>query len=359
VFVFITGCSKSSEETASSPVDHPIVAASAPEISDVPSETEVDVLDMEQEEPVDKAIPPAAVEEPEVPAPPVIVEPPLEVEVSAAEFAYAPGLKELDAFTVSERILNEQKLLADLLKNKPLIINFKINVEYQEPREIVQAAEPEPAVVEVPVVEAPVIETAEPDRPTIVEYRLKDGLVIVVESGPKIAFKPEPASEIDIKSDSIPVLEEEIINPAGSPFIEILSPGNRSFYTKKVQIEGRIANSVNDPESVSEVETATWEIEGEKDPEELVFGSDGVFFLSFSADSYSGILNILIRAEGSENLIARKKLVLFDGNVQPELILTSPENESVYGAALHISGTVTDPSAYDLGLTGPAGMEYS
>lgn len=275
------------------------------------------------------------------------------------EAATVPEPEEPGTPAVAERIYSEQKLISDLIKDKPLIITFKIKVEYEKPVEVVQAEEPDLPVVENVEPDPPVIDINIPDGPTIVEYELKNGLIIEVESGPKHILNSDQIFKIDIEPDSKHALEEEIINPEGSPFIEIISPENWSFYKKKVQIEGRIANAVNDSESVSKIGTVTWEIEGLKEPEELVFGSDGIFFLSFSADSFSGILDILIKAEGSEDLIALKKLVLFDGNIQPELTLISPINESVYGAALRISGNVTDPSAVDLGLTGPASLEYS
>ncbi len=144
--------------------------------------------DIEKEEIEDQSVPLAEEEEPEVPA----EELPVETETPAVRTVAAPQYKkESGPSGVSEQILNKQNLLADLIKNKPIIMNFNINVEYEEPEKIVQTVEPEPPVVEP---EPPVIDTEGPEEATVVEYQLKNGLVIVVESGPKIAFKPEPAS---------------------------------------------------------------------------------------------------------------------------------------------------------------------
>jgi hypothetical protein len=340
---------------------------------------------------VEKVIPkeiiPAAVEEPEkMPESSAFKKTMVELENSDQPvYPYA----EIEEVIVSDRIYSDQYQRADVIINKPLIINFKINVEYLdtvetvkteeieattpakpveiEPVEVditeiepveVEITEIEPEEEEVTVVETSTIVIEDPEKSTIIEYRLKDGLVIEVESGPKNNVKSRSPVENDIKSASS-YSEEDIVNSAGSPFIDIISPKNGTFYTRKVQIEGRVANSLEDPESVSEIGIATWEIEGQKEAEQLVFGSDGVFFLSFSAGDYSGTLNIFIKAEGSEKLIAKEKIVLFDGNIKPELTLISPEDESVYGAAFRISGHVIDPSASDLGLMGPASLEYS
>ena len=143
------------------------------------------------------------------------------------------------------------------------------------------------------------------------------------------------------------------------PHIEIISPAVGSFYTKKIQIEGKIASSSDNLESVNGIGKVTWEIAGKKSQDELFFGSDGVFFLSFSAKEYSGAINVIIKAEKEDGDSSEHKLTLYDGNVQPELTLKSPAEGSAYGAAIRISGNVVDHSASDLNLNGPASLEYS
>jgi hypothetical protein len=222
-----------------------------------------------------------------------------------------------------------------------------------------------------------------PGQPIIVIYRVweggsSEGIAAkqenkttdeTSESDTEAAIKPEPTAVIEPKPVVIeePVFEpeeeiivvEEIINPEGSPSVDIISPDAGSFYTKKIQIEGKVGNSLEDPDSVSEIGTVIWEIEGKKDPEELFFGSDGVFFLSFSAVEYTGTINVIIKSDNKDGLTSVHKLTMFDGNVSPALTLNSPIEGSSYGAAIRLSGTVTDPSAKDLNLKGPASLEYS
>ncbi|MCK5672267.1 MAG: hypothetical protein KAH95_02765, partial [Spirochaetales bacterium] len=132
-----------------------------------------------------------------------------------------------------------------------------------------------------------------------------------------------------------------------------------TFYTKKIQIEGQIASSSDNLNSVNGVGEVTWEIADKKAPEELFFGSDGVFFLSFNAADYSGVLTILIKAEKEDGASSQHKLTLYDGNIHPELTVNSPVEGSAYGAAIRISGNVLDFSAADMNLTGPESLSYS
>lgn len=206
-----------------------------------------------------------------------------------------------------------------------------------------------------PVLEPDNVATAVPAEPEI-------------EKTPLVIVEPEPIPE------SVPVIEPDNVRAplAGAqeqtqqvpidtapPHIAILSPTTGTFYTKKIQIEGQISSSADNLNSVHGVGRVTWEIAGKKPQEELFFGSDGVFFLSFTAKEYTGTLEIIIKAEKEGGDSGEYKLTLFDGNVSPELTIDSPVEGGSYGAAIRISGRVTDPSAIDINLTGPESLTYS
>ncbi|MEA1910935.1 MAG: hypothetical protein U9N32_04550, partial [Spirochaetota bacterium] len=165
-----------------------------------------------------------------------------------------------------------------------------------------------------------------------------------------------------VESEPNPIIEqkpESAIVDTTPPRIAIISPATNTFYTKKIQIEGQISSSLEELSSVKGIGKVTWEIAGKKTPEELFFGSDGVFFLSFSSKEYSGALDIVIKAEKEDGDTGEYKLTLFDGNVSPELTVKSPAEGSSYGAAIRISGNVIDPSAKDIKMTGPESLSYS
>jgi len=176
-----------------------------------------------------------------------------------------------------------------------------------------------------------------------------------------VPTEPEPVTQSEIARTPT-VFDEPKPTPVADtapPHIAIISPTTETFYTKKIQIEGQISSSSDNLNSVSGVGRVTWEIEGKKAPEELFFGSDGVFFLSFSAKEYTGTLEIVIKAEKEDSPESEYNLTLFDGNVSPDLTIESPLEGGAYGAAIRISGRVTDPSAADINLTGPASLTYS
>ena len=262
--------------------------------------------------------------------------------------------------TIPEGVIAEIILKSRPIPGKPIIAIYRIREgdipeetkdEIKEP-DIPPAIKPKPTIAIVP---KPTVIT-EPD-PAIEP----DNVPIAVPANPDPIKQPEieqtPTVVIDPKPEPSQKPQETInITP---PHIEIISPAGGSFYTKKIQIEGRIASSSNNLESVSGIGKVTWEIADKKAPEELFFGSDGVFFLSFPAKEYTGAIYILIKAEKENGNSSEHKLILFDGNVQPDLTLTSPAEGSAYGAAIRISGNVVDPSASDLNLNGPASLEYS
>ena len=234
---------------------------------------------------------------------------------------------------------------------------------------------PEPApVIEPDNVSAPLVGIQPPQpeieqTPPIIIEQDPEPITIVTEPQPTIEPDPTPVIEPDNVSTPLvgvqptqPVVAEQtqpVISDTAPPHIAVISPTSGTFYTKKIQIEGQISSSAENLNSVKDIGKVTWEIEGKKSPEELFFGSDGVFFLSFPASEYSGTIDILIKAEKEDGASKEYKLTIFDGNVHPELTLKSPAEGSSYGAAIRISGNVTDPSASDLKLTGPASLEYS
>ncbi len=205
---------------------------------------------------------------------------------------------------------------------------------------------------EIPLAQVPEVTEQEP----VIEKRTES----VVEPTPEAAGGSD--SEIRIQTEA-EIAQEPAVVPTEAdsdiPLIDIITPLTGTFYSKKIQIEGRIANSENDSESVNNIEKVTWEIDGIKDPEELFFGSDGVFFLSFSAAGFSGEIDFIIKAEDRDNKTNTYTIKMFDGNVTPEITLDSPVDGSLYGAAVRISGRVSDPSASSLNLTGPKRLSYS
>ncbi len=294
--------------------------------------------------------------------------------------------------TLPENLNAELIAKSTQIPGKPIIAIYRVREGDipEEPEEkkpepdIAPAVKPEPTIAIAP--EPTVVPVPEP---VLEPDNVSTPLVGVQNPQPVIEQTPVPAPEPVLEPPNVstplvgvqnpqPVIDPSpVLEPASvpesnnvraplagarnqtSPHIEIISPTRGSFYTKKIQIEGRIANSSVDLESVSRIGKVTWEIEDKKAREELFFGSDGVFFLSFSAKEYSGSLNIIINAEIEDGDSSEYKLTLYDGNAQPELSLQSPAEGSTYGAAIRISGNVVDPSASALNLNGPASLEYS
>ncbi len=174
---------------------------------------------------------------------------------------------------------------------------------------------------------------------------------------------PEPVIQADAAvKKTIP--EKKTVPPAGDkavplPYLKIMSPSDGSYYTDKVRIEGRVSNSESDVDSAERIEKVTWEIPGKKNPEELFFGSDGIFLLDFSTRGFSGVLDIVIRAVDKTGTESEKNLRLFDGNTPPELVMVSPVDGTSYGAILRIEGKVKDLTASDMGRRCPDKLEYA
>jgi len=230
------------------------------------------------------------------------------------------------------------------------------------------ALDPQPVIEQTPTVIIEPDPIPEPDNVvTAVPAEPEPLIQPVIEQTPTVIIEPEPITEIDpvIESDNVraPLAgapnPQSVIFDTSPPYIEIITPQTGTFYTKKIQIEGQISSSAENLNSVHGIGKVTWEIAGKKAPEELFFGSDGVFFLSFSADEYRGELDIIINAEKEGGNASEHKITLYDGNVSPTLTIKSPAEGSAYGAAIRISGNVADPSASDINLTGPESLEYS
>ncbi|MCF6335374.1 MAG: hypothetical protein L3J12_06510, partial [Spirochaetales bacterium] len=293
----------------------------------------------------------------------------------AIEEPFIDNLPEIAAVHVQKNpvespvLSTEPEIVAATVPKEP---ESEVEPVTEEPVIVVEA-EPVPAqiaeVVTVPKEPEPAVESVTEEPIIVVEAESVPAQIAEVVTVPK---EPEPEVKpvieepvIVVKSEPAPVPDasqeqtQPVLTNILPPRIEIVSPASGTFYTKKIQIEGRIANSEEDPESVSNIEKVTWEIEGQKEPEELFFGSDGVFFLSFPATDFSGEIDFIVKAENKDSKLSRYTLKLFDGNVTPELTLESPARGSVYGAAIQISGRVTDPSASSLNLTGPERLSYS
>lgn len=263
-------------------------------------------------------------------------------------------------------------LISRPIPGKPVITIYRVREgdipeepqkEIPEP-DIAQAVKPEPTTAVTPeptvIPELEIVEPASSDESVVQKVDVK----------PEKGIVPQPA---EVTSES--VITQSIVETVTTddetkqtpenraaglpPEIEIISPKNGSFYSGKIRIEGKLANSNRDMDSVDTVTKATWEIPGLREPEEIVFGSDGVFFLSIPVENYNGTLTIDIKAAGKSGKSGIKRLTLYDGNIAPEMTVISPEEESSFGAFLNISGTVTDPSAEALGLEGPERLEYS
>ena len=244
------------------------------------------------------------------------------------------------------------------IPGKPIIAIYRVK-EGISPEEAKKIPEPDipPAVKPEPTVAITPEPTVIPEPVPVI---VQDNVVTAVPVEPEPVIQPEieQPQPVVIEPDPAPDLKPFVADTA-PPYIDIISPASGTFYTKKIQIEGRISSSIDNLNSVNGIGTVTWEIAGKKSPEELFFGSDGVFFLSFSTKEYTGAIDIIIKAEKENGSLEEYKFTLFDGNVSPGLTIQSPLEGGSYGAAIRISGRVEDPSSADLNLKGPESLTYS
>ena len=233
----------------------------------------------------------------------------------------------------------------------------------------------EPAIVQdggftevIPVLDAE--DTAEPEqensvpfvgivqRPEedVVEKREEEEIPVLQKEAELSERPPRPSR------DKTPEPEKPVVQiPADLPVphLSIEFPETKTFYGKKIIIEGIVSNSDQDTSSVSYIGSASWEIPGFGEPEDLIFGSDGRFFINYSAAEISGKIEIIFRVENKEGDKKEERIVLFDGNSEPEVEIVSPLEDGAFGAVVMVTGTVSDSSAADLNLSGPESVSYS
>ncbi len=140
-------------------------------------------------------------------------------------------------------------------------------------------------------------------------------------------------------SQSIQVEEDK-----RGPYIVLESPTDKGFYGKSVIIRGQISNSAEDTGNTDEVKKIQYRIDGSSSISNVIgFDREGNFDMEIPIVKSMGHLKLTILAEDKNEHISSKTVDLLDGKLKPEVTVTSPINNSFYGALLYISGNISDP----------------
>ncbi len=125
------------------------------------------------------------------------------------------------------------------------------------------------------------------------------------------------------------------------PYVSITAPENGSFYRSQLTVIGRVSNSEDDIESASQVRSLSYRLVSQQAQKEIDFSSKtGVFTFDLDVEGLSGKQAVLIRAEDEEGNVSTTSLNLLDGKVKPILTITSPPDQSEYGAGVFVIGSL-------------------
>lgn len=159
----------------------------------------------------------------------------------------------------------------------------------------------------------------------------------------KMDHEAAPALTIPAGKPAQKVKPED--DPLG-PLIFIVSPENNAFYRSQVTVVGRLGNSRQDPDSANEVLLLAYSLSSDPSQSgEVEFDTKkGTFSLDFSTDSLNGRQSLEFTATHQNGQNSYFTLALQDGNVQPQLTILTPKEQSEYGAWVKVGGLLTETS---------------
>ncbi|MBA7486600.1 MAG: hypothetical protein GH155_01705 [Spirochaeta sp.] len=167
--------------------------------------------------------------------------------------------------------------------------------------------------------------------------------VTVAPAAEKKDDKAAAALHIPVRKPAPKVQPEN--DPLG-PLIFIVSPENNSFYKSQVTVVGRLGNSEQDPDSALEVALLSYSLDSDPSRSgEIEFDAkNGTFSIDFPVNNLEGRQSLLFTSEHRNGQNSYFTLTMQDGNVQPQLTILTPEEQSQYGAWVKVSGLLTEAS---------------
>lgn len=186
---------------------------------------------------------------------------------------------------------------------------------------------------------------AEPAAPTAVSrsgLTSKKSRLLRYHSPPPI-LSVVPAAE---KKDHKPAPEVQPEDDPLGPLISIVSPEDNAFYKSQVTVVGRLGNSRQDPDSADEVALLSYSLSSDPSRSgEIEFDTkNGTFSLDFSTGGLRGRQSLEFTAQHRNRQNSYFTLTLQDGNVQPQLTILTPKEQSQYGVWVKVSGLLTETS---------------
>ena len=128
------------------------------------------------------------------------------------------------------------------------------------------------------------------------------------------------------------------------PALVLLSPADGSLYGSTVTVHGKVSAPGDAGVPTAEVESVTWALEGAKAGGPVQVEADGTFVLQFPAVGLHGDLSIEVRAVDRNGRTSSVSAGLRERTSGPGLVISAPQDHSVYGEAVTIEGQVGDAS---------------
>jgi len=135
-----------------------------------------------------------------------------------------------------------------------------------------------------------------------------------------------------------------LLDDEKGPALSLSRAGARNYYREQIVVEGTVSNSEQDTHSISEVKSLFCRVEGAPALEgPVLFESEGSFRIALPAQGLSGRQTVQLTAEDLNGNFTRSSLTVYDGNIAPRIVVTSPSEDHVYGSNVEVRGTVEDP----------------
>lgn len=168
-------------------------------------------------------------------------------------------------------------------------------------------------------------------------------ILTVVPLAEKKDHKPAHALPIPISKPDPKAQPED--DPLG-PLIFLVSPENNAFYKSQVTVVGRLGNSRENPDTADKVALLSYSLSSDLSQSgEIDFDpKNGTFSLDFSTGSLKGRQSLQFKAQHKNGDNSYFTLTLQDGNVQPQLTILTPKEQSQYGAWVKVNGILKDTS---------------
>lgn len=168
-----------------------------------------------------------------------------------------------------------------------------------------------------------------------------------VAAAPAPAPAPVPAATVT--AATAPATPPEVPSPsvaAAGPYLQILAPANGSLYENELIIRGKVGNSEADRDTVNGIrgmDFAVLDAPGQTGA--VLFEPNGAFHLKLPLRTLRGTLRVRIGAEDRDGRRTERLVTLLDGRQKPVLTVHSPQDQSLFGARVLVSGIFTDPHA--------------